>query len=270
MSNPLMGRMVKQGVRDARSPQYTDMDAARLQEMYSAPAAGPEARPQKERALQFDDVIMKTAINFAILLVGAAVGWMVPILGLPAMLVGLVLALIICFKKEPSKGLVIAYSAVEGVFLGGISALFDAMYPGIVVQAVLATLSVAAVCFGLYKFRIVRVTSGFNKFLLFAVGGYAVFSLVNFVFAMATGTGGARTMEISIMGIDMPLGILISGIAVILASMTLISDFNQVEVAVQNQVPEKYSWFFAFSLMTTLIWLYIEILRILSYIRGGD
>ncbi|GAA1998537.1 Bax inhibitor-1/YccA family protein [Brevibacterium samyangense] len=261
MSNPIVNRSLKQGVQAARTQAPAAVSADQLQQMYDAPAARP---------MTIDDVLMKTVISFGVLLLGAVVGWFVPMLALPAVIVALVIGLVIAFKREPSKGLVLAYSGIEGIALGGISGIFNAIYPGIVTQAVLATLSVFAVCFALYKFRIVRVSSGFMKFLMFAVAGYAVFSIVNFVFSLATGTSGARGIDITIMGVTMPLGILISGVAVILAALTLITDFQSIEAGIRQRVPEKYSWLFAFSLMTSLVWLYIEILRILSYLRGGD
>jgi uncharacterized YccA/Bax inhibitor family protein len=141
-------------------------------------------------------------------------------------------------------------------------------YDGIVMQAVLGTLSVFLVMFALFKFKIVRMSSGFMKFLMLAVGGYAVFSLVNFAFAMFSGGEmNARNMEITLLGITMPLGVLISGVAVVLAALTLVADFQMIEEGVRHRIPEKYSWVCAFSLMVTLIWLYIEILRLLSYFR---
>src|SRR5699024_12734027 len=98
-------------------------------------------------------------------------------------------------KREPSKALIIGYAAFEGVCLGGISSLFETMYPGIVVQAVLATLCVFGVMLALFKFKGVRYGSKTKKFLLIAVGGYAIFRLINLGVAMFTGTGQARNRE---------------------------------------------------------------------------
>ena len=269
MSNPLVRRGINDGIRAGqeqnRIPAPSD---AQLQQMYDAPSY--QAQPVAERSMTYDDVLMKTAICFAVLLAGAVIGWIMPMLAMPAMLVALVIGLIVAFKKEPSKGLILAYSAIEGVFLGGISSMFETMYDGIVMQAVLGTVSVFLVMFGLFKFKIVRMSSGFMKFLMLAVGGYAVFSLVNFGFAMMSGGEmNARTMEITIMGISMPLGVLISGVAVVLAALTLVADFHMIEEGVRHRIPEKYSWICAFSLMVTLVWLYIEILRLLSYFRSN-
>lgn len=217
--------------------------------------------------MTYDDVMMKTGVLFAILLLGGAVGWFIPVLALPAMLIALVLGLVNAFKREPNKGLIIGYAAFEGVFLGGISSMFEAMFPGIVVQAVLATLCVFGVTLALFKFARVRFGSKMMKFMMIAIGGYAVFSLINFGVAMFTGTGGARSIDITFMGMTFPLGVIIGIVATVLAAMTLIADFQMIEEGVKQQIPEKYSWMCAFSLMVTLVWLYLEILRLISYFR---
>ncbi|MCT1656888.1 Bax inhibitor-1/YccA family protein [Brevibacterium luteolum] len=265
MSNPLVRRGLEQGIKAGNQPATPS--AEELNSMYMQPSAEPQ-RPVDERAMTYDDVLIKTGICFAVLLAGAVLGWFMPILALPAMLLGLVLGLVNAFKREPNKGLILLYAGVEGVFLGGISGMFNAAYDGIVVQAVLATLCVFGLMFALFRFRIVRMSGKMMKFLMLAVGGYAIFALVNFAFAMFTGGAmNARNVEITIMGMTMPLGVVIGIVAVVLASLTLVADFQMIEEGVKHRIPEKYSWTCAFSLMVTLIWLYVEILRLLSYFR---
>ncbi|AZT92969.1 MAG: Bax inhibitor-1/YccA family protein [Brevibacterium aurantiacum] len=264
----MMNRALNQGVQAGRNePVMSDQE---LNNLFDQPAAqNRNAGPQTaERAMTYDDVMMKTGVLFAILLTGAVVGWFVPVLALPAMLIALVLGLVNAFKKEPSKALIIGYAVFEGVFLGGISAIFEAQFSGIVLQAVLATLCVFGVMLALFKFQGVRFGSKMKKFMLIAVGGYAIFSLINFGIAMFTGTGGARSVEINIMGMTFPLGVIIGIVATVLAAMTLIMDFQMIEQGVKQRIPEKYSWMCAFSLMVTLVWLYIEILRLISYFRN--
>ncbi|SMY00053.1 Uncharacterized membrane protein, YccA/Bax inhibitor family [Brevibacterium antiquum] len=268
MSNPMMNRALNQGVQAGRNePVMSDQE---LNNLFDKPAAqNRNAGPQTaERAMTYDDVMMKTGVLFTILLAGAVLGWFVTPLAFPAMLIALVLGLVNAFKKEPNKGLIIGYAAFEGVFLGGISSMFETMFPGIVIQAVLATLCVFGVMLALFKFKGVRYGSKMKKFMLIAVGGYAIFSLINFGIAMMTGSGGARSVEINIMGITMPLGVIIGIVATVLAAMTLIMDFQMIEQGVKQRIPEKYSWMCAFSLMVTLVWLYIEILRLISYFRN--
>ncbi|MCF2588765.1 Bax inhibitor-1/YccA family protein [Brevibacterium sp. UCMA 11752] len=264
----MMNRALNQGVQAGRNePVMSDQE---LNNLFDQPAAqNRNAGPQTaERAMTYDDVMMKTGVLFAILLAGAVVGWFVPPLAFPAMLIALVLGLVNAFKKEPSKALIIGYAVFEGVFLGGISAIFEAQFSGIVVQAVLATLCVFGVMLALFKFKGVRYGSKMKKFMMIAIGGYAIFSLINFGIAMFTGTGGARSIEINIMGFEMPLGVIIGIVATVLAAMTLIMDFQMIEQGVKQRIPEKYSWMCAFSLMVTLVWLYIEILRLISYFRN--
>lgn len=272
----MMNRALNQGVQAGRNePVMSDQE---LNNLFDKPAAqNRNAGPQTaERAMTYDDVMMKTGGLFAVLLVGALLGWFVPpllglpsmVLALPAMLIALVLGLVNAFKKEPNKGLIIGYAAFEGVFLGAISSMFEASFPGIVIQAVLATLCVFGVMLALFKFKGVRFGSKMKKFMMIAIGGYALFSLINFGVAMMTGTGGARSIEISFMGMEFPLGVIIGIVATVLAAMTLIMDFQMIEQGVKARIPEKYSWMCAFSLMVTLVWLYIEILRLLSFFRN--
>lgn len=262
MSNPLMGRSVRQGMNSVQTPSADELNS-----MYMAPSATTEHRVQQDRMMSYDDVYMKSLLSFGILLAGAAVGWFAPMLALPACLIALVLGLVNGFKREPSPVLILTFAVFEGVFVGGISNIFNDQYKGIVMQAVLATLAVFGLMFALFKFRVIRMSPKFTKFLMLAVGGYAIFALINFAFAMFSGGSmNARAIDISIMGINMPLGVLISGVAIILAALTLVSDFDMIEKSV-GRIPEKYSWMCAFSLMTSLVWLYIEILRLLSYFR---
>ncbi|MYM20637.1 hypothetical protein GSY69_11865 [Brevibacterium sp. 5221] len=266
MSNPMMRRSLNEGTKAGQQLQTPSAD--QLNAMYMAPSAQPQ-RPVDERVMTYDDVFMKSLLCFAVLLVGAAVGWFAPILTLPAVLGGLVLGLVNAFKKEPSPGLILAYAAVEGVALGGISRAFEGLYNGIVMQAILATLCVFGVMFALFKAKIVRNSPKLMKFLLIAVGGYAIFSLISFGITLVTGFNMRSDVHVSLFGMSFPIGVLISGIAIVLAALTLITDFDMVEQGVRNRIPERYSWLCAFSLMTTLVWLYIEILRLLSYLRSN-
>src|SRR5690606_32448945 len=123
------------------------------------------------------------------------------------------------------------------------SSFFEAAFPGIVVQAVLATLSVFAVMLVLFRMRVIRVTGKFQKFLILAVAGYAVFALVNFAFVMFTGSGGARSVVIDLPIVGaVQLGVVIGIVAVVLAALTLVMDFQMIEDGVRAGVPEKFAW----------------------------
>ncbi|KFC51763.1 membrane protein, partial [Micrococcus luteus] len=192
--------------------------------------------------------------------VAGAVGWFSPGLMIVGAIAGLVLGLVNSFKREPSPVLIMLYALAEGLFLGGISAVFEASYPGIVVQAVLGTFSVFAVMLALYTSGKFRPTPRMTKIVMTAMLGYLVFMLVNLVLTW-TGIANLRTGS---------LGLIIGAIAVLLAAYSLTMDFEMAAVGVKNGAPQKYSWSVAFGLTVTLVWLYIEILRILSILRGDD
>ncbi|MCU1573578.1 MAG: hypothetical protein JWO93_1660 [Micrococcaceae bacterium] len=238
-----------------------------LQDLYNAPSAGPAQTGR----MTYDDVIMKTIGTLALVLVGAALGWIVPALTLPGMIVGLVLGLVNSFKREPSPALILGYAAAEGMFLGGLSSVFEGRFPGIVVQALIGSLSVFAVTLLLFRSGKVRATPKMTKFFLIALGGYALFSLINLglmIFNVTSNPWGLRGMDIP--GTNIPFGFALGLLAVGLAAFSLILDFTSIQQGVQNGVPAKYAWTAAFGLTVTLVWLYVEILRLLAILRGSD
>ena len=224
-----------------------------------------------EQPMTYENTISKTVFLFILVVAGAGVGWWMPALMLPGAIVGLVLGLVNSFKKEPSVPLIIGYAVAQGLFLGGFSMFMERVYPGIVMQAVLGTMSVFAVTLLLFRSGKVRTSPKMTKIFLIAMVGYLVFSLVN-VGIMIFGSGeiansawGLRS-GVTVMGI--PLGVIIGALAVLLAAYSLVMDFELIKNGVQNRVPEKWGWSAAFGLMVTLIWLYVEILRILAILRG--
>ncbi|MBP6995613.1 MAG: Bax inhibitor-1/YccA family protein [Phycicoccus sp.] len=235
-----------------------------LRDMYNAPSAGPVDTGR----VTMDDVIMKTLSLFAIVLGFGAVGWLVaatnPGLGMMlwfgGMIGTLVLGLVIAFKKSLSVPLILGYAVVEGLFLGAVSQFFEQQYSGIVAQAVLATLATFAGMFIAYKTGLIKVNDKMRRIVTMMLFGYAIFAVVNFIFAMVTNTafgfGGSGW-----------LGILISLFAVGLASVTLALDFDSIERAIRLGAPQKYSWLLAHGLIVTLVWLYIEMLRLIARLR---
>jgi len=224
-----------------------------------------------DRPMTYENTISKTVMLFLIVLAFGAVGWwlvkvsMIAIIG--AAIVGLVLGLVNSFKKEPSVPLIVAYAAFEGVFLGGISGIFEAQWAGIVSQALIGTFSVFGVTLLLFRSGKVRTSPKMNKIFLIAIVGYAAFSLINFGMMMFGATDDPWGMRgVRVFGI--PLGVLIGALAVLLAAYSLVMDFELIQNGVKNRVPEKWGWSAAFGLMVTLIWLYVEILRILAILRG--
>lgn len=255
--NPVLSRAFD---RSRSAYQTPAPSAEQLEEMYQAPPAGP----RQTGRMTYDDVVAKGGMMFAVLLVGAVIGWQVPSLAFVGLIVGLVLALVNVFKREPSPALILAYAGFEGLFLGGISLLLENATPdaNIVPQAILGTMGVFAVSLWLYKSGRIRVTPKFQRGVLIALGGYMVFVLVNL---FATWFGGADGMFGFRSG---TLGIVIGLFAIALAALVLILDFNFIEKGVQAGIPNKYAWTAAFGLTVTLVWLYIEMLRLLAILQG--
>jgi uncharacterized YccA/Bax inhibitor family protein len=235
-----------------------------LSDMYGRPSASPDATGR----MTYEDTIVKIVVSFAILLVGAVVGWLMPVLTIPAAIVGLVLGLVNTFKKQPSRALILVYAAIEGVFVGGISSIFEVIYPGIVIQATLGTLTVIGVTLALFASGKVRASARATKVFLVAMIGYAVFSLLNFVL-MITGVNdsafGLRSEPSFIFGI--PWGIIIGVFVVILAAYSLVLDFDSIKTGVERGAPRIFAWQAAFGIMVTVVWLYLEILRIIGIAR---
>lgn len=259
-----------QGGADAQYGYETSMDS--YEAMLNAPAADAVDRG----AMTYDDVVVKSLMCFGLLLVGAVAGWMTGIVALSAAMlvafaacaVTLGLALFIQFSKKVRPGAIVVYSLVEGFVLGALSCAFEMMYPGIVVSAVLATLVVIGVTLGAFMMGFVR-----NSNTLTRVAGIGSFAF--FIYYMASlflsGTGLVNMTAVrntTIFGI--PLGVIIGVLAVFFGVLCLVRDFDAVKVGVANNVPEKYSWLCTFAIMTDVIWIYLEILKILSYFMRRD
>jgi uncharacterized YccA/Bax inhibitor family protein len=174
---------------------------------------------------------------------------------------GFIVALIIIFKKSWAPYLALGYALLQGLFLGAISAVFeDAFqdkYPGIIMQAVLLTFGVAIGMFALYYFRIIQATNTFKKVVIGATIGIALFYLV----AMIMNMFGAQMPYLHSNG---AMGIGISVVIVIIAALNLILDFDLIEQGATQGAPKYFEWYCAFGLMVTIIWLYLEILKLLA------
>ncbi|WP_426326191.1 Bax inhibitor-1/YccA family protein [Microbacterium sp. E-13] len=275
------------GPTQSATAQRAGTDAAaqaQLEGMYAAPAAGAVETGR----MSYEDTIWKTVGLFAVLLVTAAVGWVWTMAGvtptnpqpsiLPWMigaLGGFVLAMVVIFtsRKKIRPALIFAYAAFEGLFVGAISAFFEFLYHGIVVQATLATLAVVGVTLALFASGKIRASKRATKVFLIAMVGYLVFSLVNimlmiFNVPIAGGAFGMLSNPSPLLGI--PWGVLIGIFVVIMAAYSLVLDFDSIQQGVRNGAPRQFGWMGAFGIMVTVVWLYLEILRILAIARGNN
>ena len=260
-SNPVLSR---QDAFTPAAPQYG-------QDSYGYPQyAGQGPVQTTEGRMTFDDVVTKTAITMAVLVVTAALAWYaIPnTLIFPAMilsaLVGFLVVLLVAFRRMVNPGLVLVYAAIEGVFIGMISKYFEYMYAGIVAQAVLGTFAAAGVTLAAYKFFNIRVTPRFTKVVIISTIAFAVAMLVNFVLALFGIDLGLRddgTGSVSLLAVGVAL------LGAVLAVLNLVLDFDYIEKGIAMGAPARESWRAAFGLTVTMVWLYIEILRLLSYLR---
>jgi uncharacterized YccA/Bax inhibitor family protein len=238
--------------------------------------------------MSYEDTIWKTVGLFAVLLITAAVGWVWTMAGVSAVnpqpsilpwmigaLGGFVLAMVVIFtsRKKIRPALIFAYAAFEGLFVGAISAFFEFLWPGIVVQATLATLAVVGVTLALFASGKIRASKRATKVFMIAMIGYLVFSLVNiflmiFNVPIAGGAFGLLSEQSPLFGI--PWGVLIGVFVVIMAAYSLVLDFDQIQQGVRNGAPRQFGWLGAFGIMVTVVWLYLEILRILAIARGNN
>jgi uncharacterized YccA/Bax inhibitor family protein len=277
-SNPVFARSAEFNGRGGAMAKTTDPAQWQID---TTPQGSPTHSGTGTGRMTIETVVEKTAISLGILAITAAVAWfMIGDLGdvstgdaaygramtfaIGGAFIGFGLAMVNSFKKIISPALVIAYAAVEGVFVGAFSKVIASYVgdPTIVFQAVLATLVAFGGTLAAYKFFNIQVTDKFRKVVMIAMFSFVGVMIINLVLSM-TGvltSGGLRGFG--------TLGLIVSAIAVVIAVFMLIMDFDYIERGVAAGIPERESWRAAFGLTVTLVWLYIEILRILAILRG--
>ncbi|MFH8476338.1 Bax inhibitor-1/YccA family protein [Streptomyces sp. NPDC018000] len=249
---------------------YATNPYAQQDTQYGVPQA-----PARSGAMTIDDVVTRSAITLGTVVLGAVLAWaLLPVdeanlgksygIAIGAALVAFVLSLVQSFKRKPVPALIVAYAAFEGVFLGVISsAVSTYIAPGVVMQAVMGTMCVFAGVLLAYKMRWIRVTRRFYGFVIAASVGFMLLMLVNLLFAVFGGGDGLGFRSGG-------LGILFGVIGVILGACFLALDFKQVEDGIAFGAPREESWLAAFGLTMTLVWIYLEMLRLFSILSGDD
>ncbi|MEU2612749.1 Bax inhibitor-1/YccA family protein [Micromonospora sp. NPDC007271] len=274
-SNPVLSRFGQAAERERAAgyaqpgpygqPGYPQQYQPYPQQQY---ATGYPAAPTTAAPMTLDDVVVKTVTMLAILGGAAAATWvLVPdqLLGLAWLggaVVGLVLGMIISFSRMANPALVVAYSIIEGVFVGAVSKFFDHRYPGIVLQAVVATFGVFFVMTMLYKARVIRATPKFTKIMVAIMGGLFAAMMINLVLSLF----GVNTHLRDGSG----LAIVFSLVCIVVASLSFVLNFANIEEGVRMGLPQRYAWTAAFGIVVGLVWLYLEVLRLLSYFQGDD
>jgi len=258
-----------------RNPAFKDkqnMSAEELQKLYELTSENTVA----EKPMTFESTLMKSVLGFAILLVGGVIGWLI-VASNPAIAGGVLLvsgigafalAMVNIFKREPVPALILLYAVLEGVLLGGLSMMYNSLWDGIVIQAVIGTVAVFAVTLALFASGKVRVSKRATKIFFIVVISYVVFSLVN-VLLMVTGVNNDPWGLEGIKVFGIPLGVIFGLVMVLMAAYSLVMDFTMIQTGIANKAPAKYEWTGVFSIMLTVVWLYLQILRILAISRGN-
>jgi uncharacterized YccA/Bax inhibitor family protein len=243
-------------------------DTERLEEAYSLPSA----TPGQTGRMTVEDTVVKTILSFAILIAAAVVGWTLadPLVMIVGLVGGLVLGLVNVFKKTPSPALIVSYAVLQGLFVGSISMIYNTMWDGIVTQAVVGTIAVIGITLFLFLSGRFRSSARMTKIVTVAMIGYLVYSVAN-VLLMVTGVTGDAAFGLSSMNImGIPLGVVIGLVVVFLAAYSLVLDFESIKLGAERGVPAVYAWQGAFGILVTVVWLYLEILRMLAILRGND
>jgi uncharacterized YccA/Bax inhibitor family protein len=247
------------GANNVQTPSAVD-----LQKLYDEPAyAGP--RPG-QRFMTLDDVVQRTGAMLLVLLAAGAASWVLtpdhasaPLL-IVALMGSLGIGLYMSFTMKANAALCLLYSAFEGVLLGAISKIFERAYSGIVVQALTGTVMVAVGMLFVYKIGAIRVTPKLTRIVVGATIGAFGLMVVNLIAYLFTPGGlGLRSGG--------ALAIIFSLVCIGIAALNLVLDFDMVEQGIRNGADEKFAWYASFGITVTLVWLYIEILRLLGYLR---
>jgi len=232
---------------------------------------GSQPRPAYgEERMTLQGSINKSFLLLVVLLAGAFWPWSqylstgdASVVGTPLLvgaLGGFVLAMIISFKANLAPVLSVPYAALEGLALGSISALLERRYPGIAIQAVGLTFAVFAVMLVAYKLNIIRATERFRSIVIGATGAIALVYIVSMVL-------GLFHVAVPLLNSSSPLGVIVSLVIVGVAALNLILDFDFIESGAAQGAPRYMEWYAAFGLLVTMVWLYLEILRLLSKMR---
>ncbi|MFI5667275.1 Bax inhibitor-1/YccA family protein [Streptomyces sp. NPDC051704] len=243
---------------------------------YAADAAtGMPQAPARADVMTMDDVVSRTAMTLGTVILTATIAWIaMPVdpanvnksygIAVGAALVAMVLGLVQSFKRKASPPIILAYAAFEGFFLGVLSAATSTYFgAGVVIQAVLGTMCVFASVLFAYKMRWIRVTRRFYGFVMAAAMGFMLLMVANLLFSVFAGGDGLGFRSGG-------LGILFGIIGVVLGACFLALDFKQVEDGITYGAPRDEAWLAAFGLTLTLVWIYLELLRLFQILSGDD
>jgi uncharacterized YccA/Bax inhibitor family protein len=226
-----------------------------------------------DQAMTLNGTVNKTGLLLVLVLVGAMFSWsqfsgpaslqaMLPLM-IGGALGGFVLAIVTVFKKTWAAATAPLYALAEGLFIGGLSAIFEMRYPGIVMQAVGLTFGVMAALLLAYRSGLIRATEKFKLGVVAATGGVFLLYMANMVM-------GFFGHSMGFINGSSGMGIAFSAVVVVIAALNLILDFDMIEQGVNARAPKYMEWYGAFALVVTLVWLYLELLRLLSKLQSRN
>lgn len=218
-------------------------------------------------SMTIEGTVNKSAFLLLLVLTGASLTWSMESPGSGLMILGaiggFIMALITIFQKHLSMYTAPIYAFLQGIFLGGISSVFEIQFPGIVIQAVALTFGTAGALLLAYRSGLIPVTQNFKLGVVAATGGIALAYFLSFILSFFGVNIG--------MGLNGGLfGIVFNLVVVVIAALNLVLDFDFIEEASKRNVPKYMEWYAAFGLMVTLIWLYLEFLRLLARLNSRD
>ena len=272
MPNPMFNESTMRNASRNWAPPQSGTD-------YFPPVTDGPVTPWRTGVMTVGGTITAAAVLFGLLLVSASVGWIAatgptsvegekdtfqfPALAMVGLLVGFACVIGLYFKPHLAKILGPIYALAQGFFLGAISKVYETFYDGIVVQAAGATIAVFGVMLVLYRTKIIKVTERFRRIVISATIGVMVFYGVCFVIRLFAGSE-----SISFLSSPSLLSIAFSLFVAGLAAMNLALDFDFIERGSQQGLSKDFEWYAAFGLLVTVVWLYLEILRLLSKLRS--
>ncbi|MFE6055053.1 Bax inhibitor-1/YccA family protein [Kitasatospora sp. NPDC056446] len=256
--NPYAGTPYAQQPQQGQAP----LSDEQLYEMYNGPSAGPAATGR----MTLDDVVARTAMTLLTLVVAGAVAWFtLPFdkygYAVGASVVAMVVGLVVSFKRSVSPPLILTYAALQGFAMGAVSHVFNTALNGIVIQAVLGTAAVFAAMLFAYKSGRIRVTARYQRIGIAIALGFVLLMLVNVIASAFGAEMGLRSG---------PLGIVVGLVGIGLGAFFLSLDFASIEEAIAQGAPQRESWRAAFGLTLSLVWIYMEMLRLIAILRGDD
>lgn len=253
---------------------HSSSNNSKLFEHFESLYRSPSATAHQIGRMTYDDVLIKTGVSLLTVFFGASIGWMIPGFGFLGALLGTFIGLYLSFSGKASKTLTLGYSLCQGVFAGSISTMLNARYQGVAVEALIGTFSIFCATLYFYKSGRFRTSPRLNKMFTIGMWGLLIFGVVNFMITMLGGMSSNNSIfgaySLHIPGTSLPLGIILGLLSLAMGAYSLVIDFESIDNGIRAGASKEYSWVAAFGLILSMVWMYTELLRLLSIIRNEE